>query len=61
MAKVSMCIPVSSIESERVFSTAGKIVSKFRASLKSERVGHLIFIKENFDHQWNLCKEEIDD
>ena len=41
-----LCIPSTSVPSERVFSTAGDIVSSQRASLKATRVDQLIFLKK---------------
>ena len=42
-AKKYLCVPASSVPSERVFSLAGNIVSKKRACLKPENVDMLIF------------------
>lgn len=41
LAKQYLCIPATSVPAERVFSTAGLIVSKLRASLKAETVDML--------------------
>ena len=47
-AKKILCIPATSVPSERVFSTAGGIVTSQRASISSENVDMLIFLKKNF-------------
>ncbi|XP_033742748.1 zinc finger BED domain-containing protein 1-like [Pecten maximus] len=46
-AKQLLCIPSTSVPSERVFSTAGDIVSSQRANLKASTVDMLIFLKKN--------------
>ena len=47
LAKKLFCIPATSVPSERVFSNAGNIVTKKRASLKPENVDMLIFLNKN--------------
>lgn len=47
LAKIYLCIPGTSVPSERVFSTAGDIVTAQRANLKSKHVDMLIFLKRN--------------
>lgn len=49
VAKKLLCIPSTSVPSERVFSSAGDIVSSQRACLKAKSVDHLIFLKKNSD------------
>ena len=49
LAKKYLCIPATSVLSERVFSTAGDIVTAQRSQLKSQQVDRLIFLKKN----WN--------
>ena len=44
--KSILCIPATSVRSERVFSTAGDIVSGQRANIKSENVDMLTFLKK---------------
>lgn len=44
-----LCIPDSSTPAERVFSKAGEIMSKKRSRIKSDHLGHLIFLNKNFD------------
>lgn len=47
LAKVYLCIPATSVPSERVFSTAGDILNAQRSRLKSKHVDSLIFLKKN--------------
>ena len=47
LAKKYLSVPGTSVPSERVFSTAGDIVSGQRACLKAKHVDRLIFLKKN--------------
>ena len=47
MAKCFLAIPGTSVPSERIFSTAGDIVTGQRAQLTPDNVNMLIFIKKN--------------
>ncbi|KAK3092690.1 hypothetical protein FSP39_005910, partial [Pinctada imbricata] len=47
LARSILCILATSVASERVFSTAGDIVTAQRASLKPSHVDKLIFLKKN--------------
>lgn len=47
LAKCMLCIPATSVPSERVFSTAGDIITQQRASLKAKHVDRIIFLKKN--------------
>lgn len=47
LAKSLLCIPATSVPSERVFSTAGDIVTQQRSNIKSKHVDILIFLKKN--------------
>lgn len=47
LAKSVLCIPVTSTPSERLFSAAGTIASKKRASLTPEHVNMLTFLHHN--------------
>ena len=47
LAKKYLCIPASSVSSERIFSLAGSIVNKKRTQLTPETVNMLIFLNKN--------------
>lgn len=47
LAKKYLGVPATSVASERVFSTAGDIVTAQRAALSPEHVDRLIFLKKN--------------
>ncbi|KAL6484220.1 hypothetical protein MHYP_G00062650 [Metynnis hypsauchen] len=47
LAKEYLCIPSTSVPSERVFSTAGDLVRSERSALSPEHVDQLIFLKKN--------------
>lgn len=47
VAKAFLSIPATSVPSERVFSTAGDIVSAQRSQLLPENVDVLVFLKKN--------------
>ncbi|XP_024118164.1 zinc finger BED domain-containing protein 1 [Oryzias melastigma] len=47
LAKIYLCIPATGVPSERVFSTAGDIVTAQRSLIKEEHVDQLIFLKTN--------------
>ena len=46
LAKKYLVIPASSVLSERIFSLAGNIVSRKRASLQARECGHVSVLKE---------------
>lgn len=48
LAKKYLCIPATSVASERIFSTAGDIVTAQRSCLSSDQVDRLIFLKKNY-------------
>ena len=47
VAKQYLCIPGSSVSAERVFSTAGDIVTAQGSTLKSEHIDQLVFLHKN--------------
>lgn len=47
LAKNPLGIPLTSVPSEMVFSTAGDIVTATRSALSAEKVDMLIFLKKN--------------
>ena len=47
LAQMYRTVPATSVSSERVFSTAGDIVTTQRANLKLKQVDQLIFLKKN--------------
>ena len=47
MARCYLCVPATSIPSERVFSTAGLVINDRRSSLSPENVDMLIFLSQN--------------
>ncbi|XP_061758149.1 E3 SUMO-protein ligase ZBED1-like [Nerophis ophidion] len=47
LAKRFLCIPGTSVAAERVFSTAGDVVTAQRSCLSPEHVDHLIFLQKN--------------
>ena len=47
LAKYLLCVPATSVPSERVFSTAGDILTGQRPNLKSKHIDALIFLKKN--------------
>ena len=49
LAKRYLCVPGTSVSAERVFSTAGDIVTAQRSTLTSEHVDQLLFLSKNAD------------
>ena len=49
LAKKYLCIPATSAPSERVFSVASKIISKFRNRLHHDTVGSILFVHGNLE------------
>ena len=47
LAKKMLCIPATSVPSERVFSVAGNIINEKRFRLKPDNIDKLIFLYEN--------------
>ena len=47
LARKYLCVPASSVPSERVFSSAGYLINKRRACLSAENVNMLLFLNKN--------------
>ncbi|XP_037829333.1 E3 SUMO-protein ligase ZBED1-like [Kryptolebias marmoratus] len=47
LAKRYLCIPGTSVSSERVFSTAGDIITAQRSALLPEHVDQIVFLNKN--------------
>ena len=47
MAKALLCIPATSIPSERAFSSSGFLFNQRRRQMSEEMLEHLVFIREN--------------
>jgi len=52
VARRVLCIPATSTPSERVFSTAGRVLEKRRTSLSTHSVNSLLFLHSNMKCQW---------
>ena len=52
LARQVLCVPGTSVPSERVFSTAGDVVTSQRATLHPDNVDKLIFLKHNMSVDW---------
>ncbi|XP_053374052.1 E3 SUMO-protein ligase ZBED1-like [Mercenaria mercenaria] len=55
LVKSYLCTQGSSVASERVFSTAGDIVTATRSCLEPEHVDQLIFLKKNFNEAKDMA------
>jgi len=56
LAKQYLCIPATSVPSERAFSLAGYIVNQKRACLLPENVNMLVFLAESYlEFLYRLC------
>lgn len=51
VARYMLAIPATSVPSERVFSTAGDVVTSQRSTLNSDNVDILVFLKKNMTLQ----------
>lgn len=47
VAKKYLCVPATSVPSERLFSKAGELVSKKRNSIKPKNIDMLLFLNKN--------------
>ncbi|KAI4815177.1 hypothetical protein KUCAC02_005334 [Chaenocephalus aceratus] len=47
VSKRYLCIPGTSVSAERLFSTAGDVVTAKRSTLKPEHVDQLVFLQKN--------------
>ena len=47
LAQRYLCVPGTSVPSERIFSTAGEIISAQRSTLTSDHADQLVFLKKN--------------
>ena len=53
-----LCVPATSVPTERVLSAAGRIVTKHRAGLSEENVDALIILQQN---RFCGCKVALDE
>lgn len=56
IARDTLCIPMASASSERVFSASGSIVTDKRHNLATESVKKLLLVKVNYDRVKNSLK-----
>lgn len=55
LAEKYLCVPASSVASERIFSKTGQIISEKRSRLKSRDVNVIVFVGKNYKF---LTKQE---
>ncbi len=56
-----LCAPCTSVESERLFSTASIIIEEHRSSLTAQHAEMLIFLKKNLHIMLGLQKVEMEE
>lgn len=56
-----LCAPCTSVESERLFSTASTIIEEHRSRLKGQHAKMLIFLKKNLHIMLGLQKVEMEE
>ena len=49
LARKYLCIPATEAPSERIFSTASLLLSKFRNRMDPDLAGRMVFIKKNYE------------
>ena len=54
VARRDVCVPASSSASERVFSTAGRLLEKRRTNLSPDSTNSLLFLHSNMQ-TWDFC------
>lgn len=54
ISKFYLCIPATSVSTERVFSTGGNVITKLRMSMTDEHANQLILLSKNKNktHFW---------
>ena len=52
LAKRYICIPASSVPSERIFSLCGTLVSKKRARMNHDNINLIVFLNRNMEKFW---------
>ena len=61
LAAQIFCVPATSCPSERVFSTAGNVITEDRASLSPEHANMIVFLYENHARRSGNIPQDPDD